>query len=155
MGINDLFHNIFEILRDSFICRRYHLISSKYIAVRLQKQRNRGVFRKKYSENWREDTYGELHWNHTSAWVFSYKFAAYFRAPVLRTPLMDCFWSLLFLRQIMKENRCWFKFADSMTNFSICFGFVKNPPCGRLYNIQIVLWKMISWLFSLLLNWFS
>ena len=83
----------------------------------------------------------------TSAWVFSCKFSAYLRTPVLRTPLMDCFWSLLFLQQIMKEN--------SITDFSICFCFVKYSPCRRLYNIQIVLWKTISWLFSLFLSWFS
>ena len=36
-------------LRESI--RRHYLISSKSIAARLQKQRNRGVLGKKYSEN--------------------------------------------------------------------------------------------------------
>ena len=57
-----------------------------------QKQPFRSVLRKKYSENM-EQIYRrtplpkcdlnkvakQLCWNHTSAWVFSYKFAAYFQ----------------------------------------------------------------------------
>ena len=122
-------------LRESI--RRHYLISSKSVTARLQKQRNRGVLRKKYSENLQKTPMPkfdfnkvakQLYWNHTSAWVFSCKFSAYLRTPVLRTPLMDCFWSLLFLQQIMKEN--------SITDFSICFCFVKYSPCRRLYNIS-------------------
>ena len=33
----------------------------------------------------------QLYWNHTSAWLFSCKFAVFFRTPFLKTPLDDCF----------------------------------------------------------------
>ena len=39
----------------------------------------------------------QLYWNHTSAWVFSYKFVAYFQNTVfLRTHLKGCFCILIF-----------------------------------------------------------
>ena len=51
-----------------------------------QKQPSRCVFRKicfwKYAVNLQEDTHAEvwvIYWNHTSACVFSFKFAAYFQ----------------------------------------------------------------------------
>ena len=37
----------------------------------------------------------QLYWNHTSAWVFSYKLSAYFSKHVLlRTPQGGCFWNM-------------------------------------------------------------
>ena len=73
-----------------------------------QKQPSRGVCRKRYSENMQQ-TYKrtlmskcdfnkvakQLYRNHTSAWVFSCKFAAYFQNTLLlRTPLGGCFCTL-------------------------------------------------------------
>ena len=34
----------------------------------------------------------QLYWNHTSAWVFSCEFAAYFQKFLIKTPLEGCFW---------------------------------------------------------------
>ena len=33
----------------------------------------------------------QLYWNHTSTWVFSCRFAAYFQKTFLRTPMEGCF----------------------------------------------------------------
>ena len=62
------------------------------ILKNLQKQRFRGVLRKRCSENMRQiyrrtpmpncnfnKVALQLYWNHTSVWVFSSKFAAYFQ----------------------------------------------------------------------------
>ena len=58
----------------------------------IQKQSSRGVSRKRCSENMQQlyrrtpmpkcdlnKVVLQLYWNHTSAWVFTYKFAAYFQ----------------------------------------------------------------------------
>ena len=46
--------------------------------INFQKQPFRGVLRKRCSENMQQ-IYRQIYWNRTSAWVFSCKFAAYFR----------------------------------------------------------------------------
>ena len=34
----------------------------------------------------------QVYWNHSSAWVFSSKFAAYFQSAFFRSPLGECSW---------------------------------------------------------------
>ena len=65
---------------------------NKFLEVFLQKQQSRGFLKKRCSENMKQiyritpmpecnfsKVALQLYWNHTSAWVFSYKFAAYFQ----------------------------------------------------------------------------
>ena len=75
---------------------------------RIQNQPSRGVLGKSYSENMQQiyrrtpmpnydfNKAGKQHyWNRTSAYVFSCKFAAYFRNTFSkRTPLDGCFWRI-------------------------------------------------------------
>ena len=74
---------------DIMISKRHQLSSDH---CQGQKQPSRGVFIKRFSENM-QPSYRrtsmpkcdfnkialQLYWNHTSAWVFSWKFAAYFQ----------------------------------------------------------------------------
>ena len=72
-----------------FIWQLHLLVST------LQKQPSKGVLRKMCSENMQQiyrrtpmpmcdfnKVAMQLYWNHTSVWVFSYKFAACFRTPL-------------------------------------------------------------------------
>ena len=59
-----------------------------WINYEIQKQPSRGAPRKRCSENMQQiyrttpmqSVISQLYWNHTSAWVFSSKFAAYFQS---------------------------------------------------------------------------
>ena len=65
---------------------------NKFLEVFLQKQQSRGFLKKRCAKNMQQiyritpmpecnfsKVALQLYWNHTSAWVFSYKFAAYFQ----------------------------------------------------------------------------
>ena len=86
-------HSHFSCLPCRFLFSFKRLPSSKGNARKyIQKQPSRSVLRKRYSENMPQ-IYGrtpmplwdfnkvakQLYWNHTSKWVFSSKFAAYFQ----------------------------------------------------------------------------
>ena len=79
-----------------FICPKLYSFNGALVGLQpfiydIQKQLSRGVFTKRCSENWQlicrrtpmpkcdfNKVAFQRYWNHTSAWVFSCKFAAYF-----------------------------------------------------------------------------
>ena len=70
----------------------------------LQKQSSRGVLVKDVLKICTSVAL-QLYWNHTSAWVFPCKFAAYFQNFFLRTPLGGCFCSFKVTVRIFISDR--------------------------------------------------
>ena len=81
---------------ESYIMQQYAPLLNK-ISAKLwenQKQPSKGTTMPKCDFN---KVAKKLYWNHTSAWMFSCKVAAYFQKHLfLRTPLDDCFWKMQF-----------------------------------------------------------
>ena len=79
-----------------FDTKFYSSIVLKRFTFNKQKQTTRGVLRKKFSKNMQiyrrtlmpkcdfNKVTSQLYWNHTSVWVFSCKFAAYFQDKCLQ-----------------------------------------------------------------------
>ena len=100
----------------------------------LQKQPSRGVFIKRCSGNMQQiyrrtpipkcDSNKVAGWNHTSARVFSCKFAAYFQNIfLLRTPLNDCFcFYFSDTRQFLFKVKC----ISQKVAFNLFYGKIKK-----------------------------
>ena len=71
---------------ESWIAYLIYLMMEKYLIKRINAALHKCTFEKvfwKYAANLQENTHAyvskKLYWNHTSAWVLSCKFAAYFQ----------------------------------------------------------------------------
>ena len=67
----------------------------------------------------------QLHWNHTSTWVFSCKVAAYFQNTFSQEPLADCFWNFFFYVLARVSKSCKSLIISFLYNRSLC-KFIRN-----------------------------
>ena len=80
----------------------------------------------------------QLYWNHTSAWVFSCKFAAYFRNNFfLRTPLGGCFcefWTTRFSSEWTIQCQLKIKDCRNLINFLFVKDVLSNESLEAFSN---------------------
>ena len=93
----------------------------------------------------------QLYWNHTSVWVLSCKFAAYFQNTFLRTPLEGSFWKNVYFAFLFWLPYCFiiyskFLISNSWYTLSENDGNIKST-CFSVFPILLIFFVLIAILF--------